>query len=100
MSITLFRRDQFFSLSRNDDIGADEYQDERRCAEQHNPDEMRVAGIFAKLAFVSVSAIVYRMRGTKRGCLDIGGRSYHHPEPSQRRATNGSYFVIWSVPST
>jgi hypothetical protein len=53
MSITLFRRNQSSSLTRNDDIGADKYQDERRCAEQHNPDEMRVAGIFAKLAFVS-----------------------------------------------
>jgi hypothetical protein len=52
MSITLFRRDHFFSLTRNDDTGVDKYQDERRCAEQHNPDEMRVAGIFAKLAFV------------------------------------------------
>ncbi len=53
MSIALFRRDQFSSLTRNDEIGADKYKDERRYAEQHNPDEIRVAGIFAELAFVS-----------------------------------------------
>ena len=66
MVVLLFRREDLSASTRNDDIRADEYEDEGRCTDQHDPDEIRVPGIPTKLAFIPYIS---------HNCLDAGARN-------------------------